>query len=247
MSKQKPILFSTPMVQAIIAGSKTVTRRIMKTQIPPCDHQQYVEAPWKDDPTKWYTSDGINWCCALCGNGTQYSNQFQGIKSPVQPGDILWVRETWRKYFQTDEFGYTDFSKELIEFKSDNPPMIYQIDCDGSQEFNKDGTEKFIPWKPSIFMPKSAARIWLEIVSVRPERLQDITEEDAVREGIEDSPFMPTRWKMYSGSYDMTEYPVTSFASLWESINGPESWDANPWVWRIEFKVLSTTGKPDNL
>lgn len=121
-------------------------------------------------------------------------------------GDRLWVRETWYHANPIEETpGYVSYRAdgEFIEF------------------YKKQGCK----WKPSIFMPRWASRITLEIVSVRIERLQDITENDAVAEGV---------------MGDETEYdqatPKMCYAALWEKINGPGSWDANPFVWVVEFK-----------
>jgi hypothetical protein len=133
-----------------------------------------------------------------------------------QPGDQLWVRETFRAW--PDGYAYrADYrDKEL-------------------------GDAVHAPWKPSIFMPRAASRITLEISGVRVERLQDISEADAKKEGIE--PFTDFKKSGHWLRYDkdtLNGYvgnPVESYASLWESINGPRSWDANPWVWVVEFKV----------
>ena len=118
---------------------------------------------------------------------------------------------------------------------------------------------------PSIHMPKTAARIWLEITGVRVERAQDISEEDAVAEGVLSLPesFTEKHFPEYSdklkewGESNGGQFPTTrpplgpspaeKFKQLWCEIHGRESWDANPWVWCLEFKVLSTTGKPENL
>lgn len=125
------------------------------------------------------------------------------------PGDRLWVRE---------EFAYG---------------------CPGSVFFSADdGDTAGIHWKPSIYLPKWASRITLEITEVRVERLQDISETDAVAEGIEAVPHQYTMWKVYSKEGLCTPCPKTSYWSLWTSINDPKSWDENPWVWAITFKSV---------
>jgi hypothetical protein len=96
-------------------------------------------------------------------------------------------------------------------------------------------------WKPSIFMPKAACRIFLEITDVKVERLQDISEEDAINEGVELLP--NNRYKYYLSEYFDCINAVHSFQTLWKSINGAESWEANPFVWAIEFKQIT---KPEN-
>lgn len=163
------------------------------------------------------------------------ASDYLDIQCPYgKPGDILWVRETWamEKYFN----GLTE---ECFP--------IYKADYgDGPVAWN---------WKPSIFMKKIFARIWLEITDIRVERLHDITDEDALAEGImrqtleheideECYYFYPCN-DLRDDSY--IDKPATSFTSLWASINGWQSWIANPWVWVISFKVLSKTGRPMEL
>jgi len=140
---------------------------------------------------------------------------------------LLWVRETWCKGI-TKPYHY---AASVCNPKYDKP--------DGG-------------WKPSIHMPKSAARIWLKVTELRIERLHNITDQDAIAEGIKREVFPQTGSDCYyfypcndlrDDSY--IDYPKTSFYSLWKSINGQESWDSNPWVWVISFEVLSTTGKPN--
>lgn len=209
--KERPILFSTPMVKAILEGRKTVTRRIIKVQP---DADSYFEMKLQD--------------------GVLEIDYNQGDKNPKiecpygKPGDVLWVRETW--------------SKIHYEGVDENPTYIFKADWTGD-------AVKGI-WKPSIHMPRAACRLRLEIVSITVERLQDITEEDAIREGIlfYDDEIIGRRFKDYvsdSRGYGHPEVDYAtvstakeSFQSLWTSINGPESWNANPWVWRVEFKKL---------
>lgn len=145
---------------------------------------------------------------------------FQGVTNTIgKPGDILWVRET---------FHYVDdaVTKEFLRYG-------YRADKDW------DGAV----WKPSIFMPKEACRIFLKITGLRVERLQDITTEDAIYEGIEvidgevnDCPVFKNYLK--PGIENGFGYPTNSFQSLWESINGKDSWNKNPWVWVITFERI---------
>lgn len=146
---------------------------------------------------------------------------IEAVKCPYgQPGDLLWVRESWCIV--------TNASKE------DDNKLHYRAST-GKNNFT---------WKPSIHMKKSAARIWLEVTEIRVERLQDINEFDAECEGIEDDEFLPLRFKQYGDNVGSCESAITSFQTLWEHINGPESWNSNPWVWVVSFKVVSKTGKP---
>lgn len=129
-------------------------------------------------------------------------------------GDRLWVRETFSSHI--GNYG------ESIEY-------AYRATHD----------DRYGPWKPSIHMPRSASRILLEVTNVRVERLQDISEEDAVAEGIEQEPGT-SHWKNYDtspGGWRYWESPIQSYRTLWESINGKGSWDLNPWVWVVEFNV----------
>lgn len=250
MQKEIPILFSTDMVRAILAGNKTQTRRVIKNH--PCTIYD-----WDNDPNV-YTEDmyhtyetfiseatgkleGPEW---LVRNGDGDCEDTLGQCPYGKVGDLLWVRETWRKYFPCDGNGFTDFSSPVIEYAADNPEPQYMVDGDGFQMYNKDGSEKFIPFKPSIHMPKEAARIWLQVTDIRVERLKDISIQGCISEGIEGE-------NRIMGFKDYTKPEAipylnayNSFCSLWSSINGPDSWQANPWVWVVCFKVLSTTGKP---
>lgn len=223
--KERPILFSTPMVQAILEGRKTVTRRVISTQP---DNECYFETRLIDGVLEIDYNQG---------------DENPRVKCPYgKEKDILWVRETWRKYHHIDPVGGIS-NGEVIEYAADNHEPIIMVDGDGFQMFNKDGSEKYIPWKPSIFMPREACRIKLEIQSIRVERLHDITEEDAIMEGIEvirntiqDSPVFKNY--LQDGVEHGYGYPKNSFQSLWTKINGRESWEANPWVWVINFSKL---------
>lgn len=203
--KARPILFSAPMVRALLDGRKTQTRRIVKPQ--PNGTESVSPCHWVE--TGWSTSRGSSGC--LC----------RPVRCPYgQPGDLLWVRET----FCSD----------------DDTPTIYK--ADGDEELyikNHDLLCTNLPWKPSIHMPRWTSRLTLEITGVRVERLQDITEEDAKAEGIvfceRDSDgaewYSLPEWKWQSPA------AARAYRTLWESINGSGSWDANPWVWVLEFTV----------
>lgn len=136
-----------------------------------------------------------------------------------KPGDILWVRETWNHiplvYMNLSEDGY----------------FAYKTDSQEWKQFEG------WTWKPSIHMPFAAARIFLRVKSVRVERLQDISEEDAVAEGA-----TPAKIEVAAALFQTTSARRCyrdGFKSLWQSINGPESWDANPWVWVVEFERIT--------
>lgn len=180
-----PILFSVPMVRAILSGSKTQTRRVLKPQP-------------QEDLGLWLAERDMK--------ATRWA-----------PGDTLWVRETWTPNALT--YGQTAL------YKADGIHTVLD-DGDGYTVLNKDGTEKS-PWRPSIHMPRWASRITLTVEAVRVERLQDITEGDAEKEGAE-----PTLVSPDGGSAPHVE----GFCALWNTIHGPDAWDANPWVSVTTFR-----------
>jgi hypothetical protein len=193
--KSKPILFSTPMIQAILEGRKTQTRRIVKPQ----PKQELDFFGWELHPKKLQVAFGT-------GNKVDSFHKF-----PFgQVGDVLWVRET---FGTGKESGKTYYKANAGDFN-----MLVD------------------KWKPSIFMPKDAARIWLRITNIKIERLQDITEEDAREEGVFKTNAV-NEWYYMENVYN-TDSPLIAFKRLWQSINGDESWKSNPFVWVIEFERI---------
>ena len=195
------MLFSTPMVQAIISGKKTQTRRVIKlpSYHPSMEHKEVSKFEIKD--FKVYD-----------GNG-----DFEGdLKDMYRPGDILWVRECFHKYESAD-------GSIIYSYKVENKII-----------------ENAKIWKPSIHMPKEACRLFLQIKSIKCERLHDISESDAIAEGVN------LNKKDYQLFLQTLKNDVSvpkhiagiAFMDLWGSINGKESWDANPWVWVIEFEQI---------
>jgi hypothetical protein len=208
--KERPILFSAPMVGPVLDGSKTQTRRVMKPQPRRVDGG----VPFGDSPA---------WAHAEPGSAIMRCPY--GIR-----GDRLWVRENgWERPYRS--------ARDMREGADTWPPYEYDVEPVCCWE---DGELKRLCWKrrPSIHMPRWASRITLEVTAVRVERLQSISETDAIAEGIE--PAAEGYWRLYGRDTngDMDRSARTSYRSLWESINGPGSWDANPWVWVIEFKRL---------
>lgn len=224
--KERPILFSAPMVRAILDGSKTQTRRIVKPQ------------PFIDDMGNF------------CWNGMNFGQDFDGphiqaIASPVpssktkrvhcpygKPGDRLWVRETWAAGISTG-----------CSWHAQEGPV------DQMQEFQiryrSDGDDGFFgKWRPSIFMPRRYSRITLEITGARVQRLQDINEADAIAEGIKRhySGWWPYKTMFFEADgvtpANYLRDPRDSYRQLWESINGDGSWSANSWVWVVEFRRI---------
>jgi hypothetical protein len=191
----KPILFNTEMVQAILDGRKSCTRRLVKFL--------------SGENPRWtgYIKDGL-----MLYNG---KNEPCIRKAPYQPGDILYVRETWKK--------------------APNGYYYYE-------DWQRNDIADITKWKPSIHMPKEAARIWLKVMNVRVERLQEITDEQAKREGIQYDE-CPTgfTWKQETDMHNCYTTPIGAMQALWNSTIKKSDldrygWDASPWVWVIEFE-----------
>ena len=201
-------MFSAPMVRAILDGRKTVTRRTMKVQ--PVLNGKL----WQIYGAGW--SDGVTSVPAVPGHSLS-------TKCPYgQPGDRLWVRETFNRTNPGGESG-------VYYYRADGRfPK-----CIGGGRFTSVES-----WKPSIHMHRAASRILLDVVAIRVERLQDIGEEQAIAEGCQ--ALEGCKWHTFeeaAAGVPMRDHTaLDAFESLWESINGEESWDANPWVWVVEFK-----------
>lgn len=215
--KERPILFSAPMVLAILDGTKTQTRRRVKDVSADCE--LLIDA-----------GDGFWQQCYRDDAGAIHSKSWL-TKCPYgMQGDRLWVRETF-----AIATGPTDGSP----LAADNTAVIYRASWDVEvPDTPLDGA-----WQPSIHMPRWASRITLEITGVRAERLNSISEEDAEAEGIErvGGTFSCSPWRNYRkgepGEMDLhCSARSRSYMALWESINGPGSWEVNPWVWVISFK-----------
>lgn len=218
--KERPILFSGPMVRAILDGRKTQTRRIVKPQ--PSSGWSPESPPVLGHIASPHPKRGRFGLFVKRGVGTDFP-ETDLIPCPYgRPGDRLWVRETWnaRPVLEVDSGMYEAWEPyEAIPKQQPSNAWVY---------FEADGDEEG-PWRPSIHMPRWASRKTLEITSVRVERLQDISGMDAKREGVSVPAHLP-----HDGA-DL-DYARREYRRLWQSINGPGSWDANPWVWVIEFK-----------
>ena len=191
--KERPILFSAPMVRAILSGAKTQTRRVMKVRCHSiCENDDGKLWPWSED--------------------VELAEDFWHPCPFGQPGDRLWVRETWGALPHM----LGGFQRESLRYRADGE---YQ---------NEHGAWR---WRPSIHMPRWASRITLEITDVRVERLQDISGMDAKREGVSVPAHIP------EDGADL-DYARRGFRRLWEEIHGGGAWEKNPWVWVIKFKKL---------
>lgn len=255
MKNFKPILFSSEMVQAILEGRKTQTRRNLRINI---NHNAFVcagiltvnrfwnsEVEESPNPLKTYASF------------IDKKGEEMKVFSKYQEGDILWVRETCKvgawddreakvafDYKASPELKKTPWVQyqELGRFDELHLKVLDQLDAKGIEPFVKPEKERFyykwepgkspLNWTPSIFMPKEACRIFLEVTSVRVERLRDISEEDGKAEGVIPSSGVPVDKPYWY-----------AFMLVWRKIHSLESWQANPWVWVYEFKRIE---KPEN-
>lgn len=203
----KPILFSTEMVLAILDGRKSMTRRVINLDV---SNQFDIDVD---------------------GKPIAYIDQATGDSYPptalarYQPGDILWVRETWQRLD----------SAIALDLKGDGYAYVYKASENG-QTWARE-TEGW-KWKPSIFMPREAARIFLHVTDIRPERLQEISLKDAYAEGCDGRSLGPSSG--CDGSLSVKEYDwsIERFETLWDSLNAKRGfgWDVNPYVWVIEFE-----------
>ena len=235
--KECPILFSAPMVRAILDGRKTQTRRIVKPEPPSVEDVRRLSG----SDFSIFTDD----CAARPGDfrvaGPVWAvrdlmGQEPWWRSPYgAPGDRLWVRETWQAWNCVGH-EYDEWDPITREVRMGEPwsEWIEQRGRPDAIEYLADGKSNG-PWTPSIHMPRWASRIDLEITEVRVERLHDISGEDARAEGIQ-----VARCEVCARSSSMCPADASShimeFADLWRDINGDESWGANPWVWAIAFR-----------
>lgn len=202
---ERPILFSAPMVRALLSGAKTQTRRVVKPQPQILGDRTMFQGAMILDEAALRTT--------FCPFGA--------------PGDRLWVRETWAPHEPRTP------NQPRVHYRADHPDWT-----------TGDGGD-IERWRPSIYLPRWASRITLEVTGVRVERLQAISEEDAKAEGVErfgDGTFHNYLCKLEQPCEDEfcpASEARESFRSLWESINGADSWALNPWVWALMFKRVT--------
>lgn len=238
--KERPILFNAPMVIAILDGRKTHTRRLVKIS---------------KERGEWEAS-------TIGGAGVKHPDGTQAVEQACIRntttgkvitcphgimGDRLWVRETWQ-----GPLFYGEIPEDWNSDKYKTPEYCHYKASGDSCDFI-DADDNFVErWSPSIHMPRWASRILLEVTNVRVERLQDISKEDAISEGfkaitkdgktikygVPDADGYPGNDDIGWDWCDWDVNPVIAYKRLYESINGTGSWDMNPWVWVIEFKVI---------
>jgi len=231
--KERGMIFNGEMVRAILDGRKTQTRRPLKWK-----QTRFTEIGEREDGSKWpWSEDAENVC------DYWHPCPFGAV------GDRIWVRET----YQGPLFDYEHMEAYLEDSSKFEKPdfCVYRADGKPAPEFYDADDNLHCCWRPSIHMPRWASRILLEITDVRVERLNNISHEDAEREGIHievwdqtvvarnyaaEDEFFQFWSEDFPHYVNMNDLYRASFQSLWKSIYGEESWQANPWVWVIEFK-----------
>lgn len=236
--RERPILFSAPMIRALLAGTKTQTRRIVNPQ----PLSLWGQGVTVQDPAHYSahvrTTDG----------------EDRWVRSPYgRPGDRLWVRESWRSWEETCEqdhphgydvpcglhchqvyVAYAATPREGYRPTPDKAHITY-LDASTPLEANP---LLLGPWRPSIFMPRCASRITLEVTEVRVQRLQEISEEDARAEGFSSEP-TPATVNGEPAELHVFD-PIKWYALLWDSVNGKRApWSSNPWVWALTFRRVA--------
>ncbi|MEA3390594.1 MAG: hypothetical protein U9R64_15140 [Pseudomonadota bacterium] len=227
----RPMLFSSPMVCALLEGRKAQTRRVLKLP------------GWAAKPPEF--EEGEQGVAAICAE----TGCFALLPTP-QIGDRLWVKETWRVSPEACEgwnpddarpTGWIDYRARGSEERSaPNFDAVCRATFGKSGEIDWDCVPS--DWRPSIFMPRWASRLTLNVTNVRVQRLNDCSEEDAIAEGIE-ARGVGCLWgwiDYLETNPNVTRHfadPRRSYASLWDHINGPGAWEANPWVVALSFDV----------
>lgn len=236
MQKLRPILFNTEMVRAILDGRKTVTRRIANINTEMTCNDGTTNHDFLPDNFNHRFDKPTGFVCRKCGFGVapRYSRFPCGtslFRPRYWPGDIMYVRETWGNYSYDDPESNAAYFMYRADFPDDAKGYWYEPEhihfCD------------FPRWRPSIHMPKEAARLFLRVNYVRLEHLQAISADECAMEGV---------WPLYAGPIGAREsYYKAAFAKLWNSTLKPEDipvygWEENPWVWVIKFERITKEG-----
>ncbi|MBM4740131.1 hypothetical protein [Klebsiella pneumoniae] len=209
--KERGMIFNGEMVRAILDGRKTQTRRPIKWK-----QTRFTEIGEREDGSKWPWSEDAEHACDFW-----HPCPFGAV------GDRIWVRETFCPVDDTQYGG-----EKWLDYRA--TPKFEESHPAGWDSAPNDA--EALKWRPSIHMPRWASRILLEITDVRVERLNAISEEDARAEGIIDGGCLNCGEPEPCGCANPEPDATDAFAYLWQSIYGQENWNANPWVWVIEFK-----------
>lgn len=208
----RPILFSAPMVRALLEGRKTQTRRILKCEVPePPRLDNVVHFPPRHGRPYLDAYNKTNWWCWW----TRDDRPCEQFDVKFAPGDVLWVRESC----------YIEPGTTAESWDRDLADVVYR--ADGGSLGN--GPDDWASWRPSIHMPRWASRLTLAVTGVKVERLQDISKADVLAEGISERDGDPIT-DVHCGWHE-------PYAALWDEINGPGAWAANPWVVAVTFTV----------
>lgn len=275
--RQHPILFSPEMVLALMAGRKSMTRRVISYRNSLVDGSMVSEKVWNQYDFD-FSSPWIDKGPSPAGNAGPYLkvpsrllDTVHRIYPKFQPDDYLFVRENWKLKawnFEDSEatFEYAAGIRETLDFNDKEGyeladvaewimKQLFKMEAKGimrpvagqDEESEEDIVYEFTgknhPFSPGIHLPKWGSRIWLQVASTKPEKLLEINKEDAISEGLEQIDIMgSTGYKCY-GPKNLIGHsdPRAAFKSLWQSINGPESWEQNVWVWATQF---TKTSKP---
>ncbi|HGD7226620.1 TPA: hypothetical protein ACI6K0_003440 [Klebsiella pneumoniae] len=241
--KERGMIFNSEMVRAILDGRKTQTRRIMKVQ----PESNQLGLLLITDSTKRSDIGKYHWAESNATGNHVRSKLFSCPFGAV--GDRIWVRETWA-ILGNEDGCCIDWEEKLCKADERSAARIYRASCEQrpgnyglwsipddadwkphTKDYQYEGA-----WRPSIHMPRWASRILLEITDVRVERLNAISEEDARAEGIIDGGCLNCGEPEPCGCANPEPDATDAFAYLWQSIYGQDNWNANPWVWVIEFK-----------
>ncbi|EDV3146929.1 hypothetical protein YU01_004590 [Salmonella enterica subsp. enterica] len=228
--KERGMIFNAEMVRAILEGRKTQTRRIMKVQpgTPEFGLRRIIESSKANENGMYFWSQDD--ACGIKARSKPFLFPYGEV------GDRIWVRET----FQGPLFDYEQMQSYLEDSSKFEKPEFCQYAADGkpAPEYYDADDNLHCGWRPSIHMPRWASRILLEITNVRVERLNAISEEDARAEGIIDGGCLNCGEPEPCGCANPEPDATDAFAYLWQSIYGQENWNANPWVWVIDFKRI---------
>lgn len=238
--RERPILFSDPLVRALLEGRKTETRRVLKGDVtaPRALYDAKGVAPkWHDrsmvyDQPLWFPM----WMYTDVDTGFDFQDRGHLYRCPYgREGDWLYVRETWASGAMLDDWSPKKIGQGALDAGWEHPwaPLWFRADDARNTEAADSMWKGRGKWRPSIHMPKWASRIWLRVTEVRVERLRNITHEAITAEGV------GCDWQPDSNQF-------ATFARLWDFINAKPGadWAANPWVWVVRFEVVSTTGRP---